>query len=162
MKNFQNKAKIIKVSKVIRLFIIVAMLFWFVLSAVMMIRLPWQYLHVIVSDKNLLLFVAITGVVSRSLTIVVLVYLLKFFSRLKNGHLFDEQTVRYLDIAGKWLIARWLFRMLLIPIALQYFGRDIFLPNFEFEGLLTGMSLICGAWLLKEAQELQEEQELTV
>jgi hypothetical protein len=51
--------------------------------------------------------------------------------------------------------------MLLIPVALQYFGQNLW-QYFEVEGLLAGMSLICGAWLLKEAQELQEEQELTV
>ena len=28
----------------------------------------------------------------------------RFFNRLKEGHLFDSQTVRHLKIAGKWWI----------------------------------------------------------
>ena len=32
----------------------------------------------------------------------------------------------------------------------------------DFGGLFAGLALIFVAWLLKEAQKLQEEQELTV
>jgi hypothetical protein len=94
MKNFQNKAKIIKVSKVIRLFVIAAMLFWVVLFAVMLSKFPWEYLHVIKSDKNVLLFSAITGVVTRGLTIVMLIYLLKFSADLRTGiYLISKRSV---------------------------------------------------------------------
>jgi hypothetical protein len=85
--------------------------------------------------------------------------LFRFFDRLKNGYLFDAQTVGNLDAAGRWWIVLWLFQGLFYQIEYQYFGHAMVLGS---SGLFAGLILIFVSWLLKEAQELQEEQELTV
>jgi hypothetical protein len=90
---------------------------------------------------------------------VVNLKLFRFFDRLKNGYLFDAKTVGNLDAAGKWWIVLWLFEVLFYEI-----GHGVFQISDAWNsgGLFAGLTLIFVAWLLKEAQELQEEQELTV
>ena len=85
--------------------------------------------------------------------------LFRFFDRLKNRHLFDAQTVGHLDAAGKWWIALWLFEVLYYEIGHGVFNIS---DAWNSGGLFAGLALVFVAWLLKEAQELQEEQELTV
>jgi hypothetical protein len=85
--------------------------------------------------------------------------LFRFFDRLKDGHLFDAPTVGNLDAAGKWWIALWLYEGLFFVIGNQFFQSKM---AWNSGGLFVGLTLIFVAWLLKEAQELQEEQELTV
>lgn len=93
------------------------------------------------------------------LGLVINLKLFRFFDRLQNGHLFDAQTVGCLDTAGKWWVAAGLFEVLFYQI-----GHAIFqITNaWNFSNLFAGLTLIFVAWLLKEAQELQEEQALTV
>jgi hypothetical protein len=90
---------------------------------------------------------------------IVTLKLFKFFVRLKNGHLFDVQTVAYLDAAGKWWLVSWLFDGLCREGRYQIFHIT---PAWDFGSLFAGLVIIFVAWLLKEAQGLQEEQELTV
>jgi hypothetical protein len=87
--------------------------------------------------------------------------------------LFDAKTVGHLDAAGKWWIVLWLFDVLFHEIR-----RGVFqIPDYgdptglgiwnvwniyNFGSLFVGLVLMFVAWLLKEAQGLQEEQELTV
>jgi hypothetical protein len=85
--------------------------------------------------------------------------LFRFFDRLKNGHLFDAQTVKNLDAAGKWWIVLWLYTGLFDSVRNELFQTK---TTWDAGGLFAGLALIFVAWLLKEAQELQEEQELTV
>jgi hypothetical protein len=94
-----------------------------------------------------------------SLGLVVNLKLFRFFDRLKNGNLFDAQTVGNLDAAGRWWIVLWLFQGLFYQIEYQFFGHAMVWGG---SGLFAGLILIFVSWLLKEAQELQEEQELTV
>lgn len=93
------------------------------------------------------------------LGLIVNLKLFRFFDRLKNGHLFDAQTVGNLDAAGKWWIAFWIFEGLFYQIGDQFFQMKMV---WNSGGLFAGLTLIFVAWLLKEAQKLQEEQELTV
>jgi len=70
-------------------------------------------------------------------------------------------TVGQLDAAGKWLVVLWLFQVLYEKI------RVSTLPSldtgaFDSGSLSAGLILVFFAWLLKEAQKLQEEQALTV
>jgi hypothetical protein len=84
----------------------------------------------------------------------------RFFNRLKDGHLFDSQTVRHLEIAGKWWIV-----LGVIQIIFQALKAYIFTPNniiVSADGIIAGLTVFFVAWLLQEAQKLQEEQELTV
>ena len=92
--------------------------------------------------------------------------LFRFFGRFKDGHLFDATTVGNLDAAGKWWIVLWLFDVLFHEIRLGFFqisddGNSSSFDILNFGGLFAGLVLIFVAWLLKEAQEIQEEQELT-
>ena len=87
-------------------------------------------------------------------------YFFKFFDRLKNGHLFDAQTVGHLETAGKWLIAFGLFQALFAVVeGLITHSQNITFPG---GGIFSGLVTIFTAWLFREGQELQEEQELTV
>ena len=84
----------------------------------------------------------------------------RFFDRLKNGCLFDSQTVRHLEIAGKW----WIF-LGIVQIILGVLEVCLFSPkniNVSGNAIVAGLMVFFVAWLLREAQELQEEQELTV
>lgn len=98
------------------------------------------------------------------LSFIVILKLFRFFDRLKNGNLFDAQTIGNLAAAGKWWI---LFSIL--ENLFYWVGQELFKILFSkigqtwgFGGLFAGLTLIFVAWLLKEAQGLQEEQELTV
>ncbi|MGH7975775.1 MAG: DUF2975 domain-containing protein [Limisphaerales bacterium] len=88
--------------------------------------------------------------------------LFRFFDRLKKGFLFDSQTVGNLSAAGKWLIVLWVYEIA-SRLTVILFWKNYQFENISDLGLLfAGLTLIFVAWLLKEAQELQEEQELTV
>jgi hypothetical protein len=85
--------------------------------------------------------------------------LFQFFSRLKSGCLFDTHTVGYLSAAGKWWMAYWIYQTLFLG------GRTLFFQvamNWDFACLFGALTLIFAGWFFKEAEGLQEEQELTV
>jgi len=84
----------------------------------------------------------------------------RFFDRLKNGRLFDSQTVRYLEIAGKWWIVFGIVQMILGAFEAYLFSPKNILVSGN--GIVAGLMVFFVAWLLREAQQLQEEQELTV
>jgi hypothetical protein len=160
MKNFQNKTKIIKVSKVLRKILFAGLVMWKIGipvslgSAVISIFLGTPaYLHSsdFYSQCGMSLLMVFYFIVN--------LYLFRFFDRLKNGHLFDAQTVGNLDVAGKWWLVLWLLGEAFSTVGNEVYGLTM---NWEDGGLFTGLAFIFVAWLLKEAQELQEEQELTV
>jgi len=160
MKNFQNKAKIIKVSKNIRSILFAGLVLWMVaipgfLAAFLipLFVLPEEKMH-----PPMICETCGTALLA-SLGLVVNLKLFRFFDRLKNGYLFDAQTVGNLDAAGRWWIVLWLFQGLFYQIEYQFFGHAL---GWGSSGLFAGLILIFVSWLLKEAQELQEEQELTV
>jgi hypothetical protein len=100
---------------------------------------------------------------------IVTLKLFQFFDRLKDGHLFDAKTVGNLDAAGAWWIVLWLYDLLFHEVRLTVFqisddwnsGSSVW-NLLNWGGLFAGLALMFAAWLLKEAQELQAEQELTV
>ena len=84
----------------------------------------------------------------------------RFFNRLKEGHLFDSQTVRHLEIAGKWWII-----LGLIQVVFQSLKTYLFSPEniiISGDGIVGGLIVFFVAWIMGEAQKIQEEQELTV
>jgi hypothetical protein len=160
MKNFQNKAKIIKVSKILRSILRIGLFLWVVAMLgsitaflIPMIMLPKENVHPSMTYTmcGLTLMSALGWVVNLKL--------FRFFDRLNNGHLFDAQTVGNLDGAGKWWIVFWIFEGVFYQIGHETFQMKMV---WDSGGLFAGLMLIFVAWLLKEAQELQEEQELTV
>ena len=164
MKNFQNQAKIVKVSKVIRHILFAGLVLWAIGIPVVLFKaiagwnkstlpathyLPW----------GLVLLLGFRFIVNLKL--------FRFFDRLKDGHLFDAKTVGNLDAAGKWWIVLWLYDVLFHEVRLGVFQiSDDWNPTsfdiLNFGSLFAGLVLVFVAWLLKEAQGLQEEQELTV
>jgi hypothetical protein len=158
MKNFPNQAKIIKVSTVIRHVLFAGVVLW-------AIGIPVELLKIILVTP------AVSGVARWNLQgsfllvmgfqLIVNFRLFRFFDRLKVGHLFDAVTVGHLASAGRWCIVLWLYEVLNAVIrreVLMDAPREIWNPAVLFVGLI----LIFFAWLLREAQGLQEEQALTV
>ena len=85
----------------------------------------------------------------------------RLFSRLKQGKLFESQTIRYLESAGKWWIV-----LGIVEAGFQFLEAYFFTPNNIIitggEGIIGGLVIFFIAWVLREGQELKEEQELTV
>jgi hypothetical protein len=158
MKKFQNKAKIIKVSKILRNIAFAGLVLW-------SIGIPAVLFQIFVKTPvvNGLTRFSLQGsfILLMVFRLVVNFYFFRFFDRLQNGNLFDSKTVGNLDAAGKWWIVLWLYEFLHAEI-----GSEIFQTSTDWiwnvSGLFAGLIFIFVAWLLKEAQELQEEQELTV
>jgi len=159
MKNFQNKAKIIKASKILRAILKTGLVLWIITMPVALgsFFIPIIFHTSTATDAET--YKTIGNLLIMPFAFTVNLYLFKFFDRLKNGHLFDAKTVRNFDSAGKWWIVLWLFEGLFSQI-----GNEVFQMKAVWDsgGLFAGLILIFVAWLLKEAQELQEEQELTV
>jgi hypothetical protein len=160
MKNFQNKAKIVKFSKIIRSILFAGLILWIIaipglLAAILIPIIVHTHTHTTSETyKGVGMLLTLPFVFAANL------YFFKFFDRLKNGHLFDAQTIGYLETAGKWLIAIGLFQAL-------FSGAEGLITHsqtitFSGDGIFSGLVTIFTAWLFREGQELQEEQELTV
>jgi hypothetical protein len=158
MKNFQNKAKIVKVSTVIRALLFAGL----VVGAVGIPLVAWQTValvknHAVAKTSASYLQGGVIGLLV--LSFLVNLRLFRFFDRLKQGYLFDAQTVGHLDAAGKLWVALWFFEFLFYTIGHGWLQIS---NAWGCSNLFAGLTLMFVAWLLKEAQELQEEQELTV
>ena len=121
MKNFQNKAKIIKFSKVIRTILYVGLCLW--IFAFFASLLPFSFCLLPGGSR---LYPIQAYAWSGSALMCVFYYmvnlkLFRFFERLKNGCLFDVQTVGYLDAAGKWWIALWIYDGFFMELELGVF-----------------------------------------
>ncbi len=158
MKNFQNKNKIIKVSNIIRHILFAGVVLWAIGIPVVLLQCflkeplitGWERLSLQASFLLVMVF-----------QMAVNFCLFRFFDRLRRDHLFDAGTVSHLHAAGKWCIGLWILQMY------HAFVRAGIFPSASAEilnasVLFAGLILIFFAWLLKEAQGLQEEQELTV
>src|SRR5258706_2955505 len=117
MKKIQNKAKIIKVSKILRSILRIGLFLWvfavlgsFTAWLIPVIALPKEKIG------SLTTYEMCGAVLWAAFGLVVNLKLFRFFDRLKNGHLFDAQTVGNLDAAGKWWIVLWLFEGLFYQI----------------------------------------------
>jgi Protein of unknown function (DUF2975) len=158
MKNFQNKAKIVKVSTIIRAILFAGLIVWIIaLPAAALTTFALLKTHADVQTSAWYLQGGMIGLLVLSL--LVNLRLFRFFDRLKRGHLFDAQTVGHLDAAGKLWIVLWFYEFLFYTIG---HGWLQITEAWGGANLFAGLTLIFVAWLLKEAQELQEEQELTV
>jgi hypothetical protein len=162
MKNFQNKQKIVKVSKVLRNIAFAGLVLW-----------------VLMIPASLLAAVGMAAYVKPSLSateflmvpMFVLAFLtnlkiFRFFDRLQKGFFFDAQTVGNLNAAANWWLVLWFWDMMFFVLMRQPWNNphDFSLVHFlpDTGGLLAPLTLKFVAWFFREAQDLQEEQELTV
>jgi hypothetical protein len=171
MKNFQNKAKIIKVSKILRNIAFAGLVLWGImipLSFTLAILTPMllrnnQKLSISIHTFSSMMILAVPVYVFAFLTNL---KMLRFFDRLKNGCFFDAQTVGYLNAAASWWLVLWLYEVVQYVLMQQPWNNfhDFSLYHFppDVGGLFAALTLKFVAWFFREAQELQEEQELTV
>jgi hypothetical protein len=161
MKNYQNKTKILKVSTVLRTILFAGLVLWAIGIPAVLFQSIMYWTRQATTAASTALCLQGSLMLSLVFRFMVTLHLFRFFDRLKKGSLFDAKTVGNLDAAGKWWIVLWPFEVLH-----QEIGRAISdQPGawaWDCGGLFAGLTLIFVAWLLKEAQELQEEQELTV
>jgi len=158
MKNFQNKAKIIKVSEALRIILFFGFTGW--IFTFFSCLSPWFFVFPKMQHLYPIQAYVWSGVIMQPIFgFVVNLKLFQFFGRLKNGGLFDAQTVGYLSAAGKWWMGYWIYQTLFLGIRTLFFRVAM---NWDFACLFGALTLIFVAWFFKEAQELQEEQELTV
>lgn len=157
MKNFQNKEKIMKVSRQLCGVARVGLFFW---GAGLVMFLVQTVAALLTHNWNAPeIYILCGGIVEMPLAIMVTLNFLWFFNRLKEGELFDGNTVGYLETAGKWWMGYWLADFAFCVIGFKWFGTKM---EVSFGQLFTSLIVIFVAWLLKEAQELHEEQALTV
>jgi hypothetical protein len=163
MTNFQNKAKIIKVSKVLRAIAFAGLVLWGIMIPVSLataILPPFLSKQISFSLTQFLVIPMFIFVFITNLKIF------RFLDRLKNGCFFDVQTVGYLNAAAHWWLVLWLYETMQYVLVQQPWNNphDFSLYHFppDTGGLFAALTLKFVAWFFREAQELQEEQELTV
>ena len=174
MRNFENKQKIMKTSGVMQF-----ICGWVALGAFFqgMVILGWPILHIIrhlhspaPSSPDLhSTFWFWFKLPFSVLECIAWINIWNFFGRLKAGHIFDAPTVRRLAIAGKCMLTGavyvYIFDFLLFLLqnpALNGLGKLGDSTGESMGNLTAGLAIILAAWLLREGQMLQEEQELTV
>jgi hypothetical protein len=165
MKNLQNKARIVKVSKVLRAILLAGVALWGIGIPVLLFKCIVVWTRPSAIPSATLFGMQLSGVLVLALRFIVTLQLFRFFDRLRKECLFDAKTVGILDVAGRWSIGLWFFQNLQYGVRF-YAGLEVFPAPGTWDwnaGILcAGLALIFAAWLLREAQELQEEQVLTV
>jgi len=160
MKNFQNKTKIIKVSTALRTIafaglVISAFTIAVLLGNAIIPPLIWKQFPFSISPflMPMLLFAFMANL-----------KIFRFLNRLKNGYLFDAQTVGNLNAAGTWMIMMWLYQIVYFALSQSLYADNFDLRHLspDLGSLFAALTLKFFAWLFREAQDLQEEQELTV
>jgi len=161
MKNFQNKARIIKASTALRTIAFAGLVIWaftivVLLGTAIVLPLIWkQQFHSSVS-----LFLPVPTLL---FAFMANLKIFRFFNRLKNGCFFDAQTVGNLDAAGTWWLMMWLYQLVWLMVQQSLADKlDVSRLPVDWGWLFAGLTLKLFAWLFREAQGLQEEQELTV
>ena len=145
------------VSKVLRAIFLAALIVQVVGILASVVTIP---IAVLTGIKSQIVFKNCSVGAALPFAFMVTLNFFRFFSRLKEGHLFDAQTVRHLEVAGKWWIV-----LGIIQIIFQSLEAYTFSPqniNISGSGVVAGLIVFFVAWVFREAQALQEEQELTV
>jgi hypothetical protein len=166
MKNFQNKAKIVKVSKVLRIIAFAGLVLW---GLVTMVIFANAILPPLFSKQFAFLIKDFTPVPMFVFAFIANLKVFHFFNRLKNGCFFDAQTVANLNSAGTWLLMMWLYENVYCVLGQTLNADPSWSDSINYSHFPLDLSMVFAAltlkffaWLFREAQELQEEQELTV
>jgi len=158
MKNFQNKAKIIKVSQILRNIAFAGLVLWGIMIPV---SLPLLFVKGLSFSLTQFLIIPMFG-----FAFMTNLKIFRFLDRLKNGCFFDAQTVGYLNAAASWWLMLWLYEVVQYVLMQHPWNNphDFSLYHFppDVGGLFAALILKFVAWFFREAQNLQEEQELTV
>jgi hypothetical protein len=162
MKNFQNKAKIIKVSKILRNIAFAGLVLWGIMIPVSLaVPLPLLFVKGLSFSLAQFLIIPMFG-----FAFMTNLKIFRFFDRLKNGCFFDAQTVGNLNAAANWWLVLWLYEVAFYFLMQQPWKNPHDFSFYHFPpdvgGLFAALTLKFVAWFFREAQELQEEQELTV
>jgi hypothetical protein len=99
MKNFQNKAKIIRASGVIRHILFAGLILWAIGIPMVLFKALTLWFGSSLPATHFLSWGLLLAI---GLRFIVNLKLFCFFDRLKDSHSFDAQTVGNLDTAGKW------------------------------------------------------------
>jgi len=157
MKDIQNKTKIIKVSMVLRNILFAGL----VVQGIGMVALIFVALTAAATGlKSQIVFENCGTLACLPLDLLVTLNFFRLFARLQNGHLFDSKTVKHLESAGKWWIG-----LGIVQVFWGFVEAYLFSPNniqVSGDGIVAGLAVFFIAWFFREAQALQEEQELTV
>jgi hypothetical protein len=151
--------RIIKFSKVLRTVFFVGLVVQAASEFGIIVAIPIAALNGL---KSQVVFEICSAGVVLLFAFVVTLNFFRFFTRIKDGCLFDSQTVKYLETAGKWWIALGLVQILFQCVEAYFFPPHDITITISANGLLGGVMVFFIAWLFGEAQKLQEEQELTV
>jgi hypothetical protein len=167
MKNFQNKAKIVKVSKVLRVIAFVGLVLWALVTVglfgnAILPPLIWK-------QDFTFLFKDFTPIPMFVFAFIANLKIFHFFNRLKNGYFFDARTVGNLNAAGTWMLMMWLYERVYCVLGQTLNADPPWSDSINYSHFSLDLSMLFAAltskffaWLFREAQELQEEQELTV
>ena len=163
MKNYQNKAKIIKVSKILKNISFAGLVVFGIVIPLSLVAAVMPPLLTKQISYSLTQFLVIPTYVIFFMTNL---KIFRFLDRLKNGCFFDAQTVGYLNAAANWWLGLWIYEVISYVLMQEPWNNphDFSLYHFppDVGGLFAALTLKFVAWFFLEAQELQEEQELTV
>ena len=170
MKTIENQLKIVKLSKIFRF-----------LCAMMLVLIPmgaFSYIVGFIAYTVHLAFLSnsliasapyvssiwdyvliVSHVIQTIIFFVAVLNLYRFFKRLSKGLLFDAVSLSHLRSAGKCWLSSWFFTVGSALIRVYALNST---PAFPYEGLLIGLAILLVAWLFREAQNLQDERQLTV
>jgi hypothetical protein len=158
MKKIQNKAKIIRVSRIIRHLLFAGVVLWSIGIPLVVGQCLFGHPTVTGWDRmNLQVSAPVVMIIELAANF----RLFRFFDRLQRGYLFDAETVANLHAAGQWCVLLWLAEVYHTELRHWIFSDEMSWAA-GLGVFFAGIVLIFFAWLLKEAQGLQEEQELTV
>jgi len=169
MRNFENKEKIAQVSRVFEFLCGACVLFWGFLGIESAYAVFSWFLNAAfysASARPNLNAWFWYGTLATGIEVLVWWNLYRFFGRLAGGCLFDRLTVQRLAVAGKLKLASWGFAWVPFLVATVrtgfYWPGKSWMGMGEMGGLTGAVAILFMAWLLREGQSLQEEQELTV
>ena len=171
MKNFQNKAKIIKVSKILRNIAFAGLVLWGIMvpmSFALAILTPilLQNNQKLSTSTHAFLFMMFLAVPVYLFAFLTNLKIFRFFDRLKSGCFFDAQTVGNLNAAANWWLVLWIYEVVFYVLMQRPWENPHDFSFYHFPpdvgGLFAALTLKFVAWFFREAQELQEEHELTV
>ena len=151
--------RIQKVSRIVRAILLAGLIVQVLAMVVGVVVLPLVISH-LSEMKSQAAFKNCSMLLVLPFAIIVTLNFFRFFSRLKEGRLFEAQTVKHLESAGKWWIV-----LGLAQIVFQSFEAYIYSPGnitLSGNGIVAGLIVFFVAWLFGEAQKLQEEHDLTV
>ena len=147
------------VSGIVRLLFLMALVIEGLGMAASLIAFPYVVSHFAKFGMRVV-FDDCSGFSVLPLAFVVTLHLYRFFNRLRNGCLFDWQTVRHLECAGKWWIALGVVQIIVQSVEASTLNPNNFIIT-GGSGIVAGMTVFFIAWVFRAGMKLKNDQELT-